>query len=44
LAQRIIPELESKSDPVLGHDTSTNQLIRLYRKLRAWGDRPNSHE
>jgi glucose-6-phosphate isomerase len=34
LAQRIIPELESKSDPKLGHDSSTNALIRRYRKLR----------
>jgi glucose-6-phosphate isomerase len=36
LAQRIIPELESKSDPALGHDSSTNNLIRRYRKMRAW--------
>ncbi len=34
LAQRIIPELESASEPVLGHDSSTNALIRRYRKLR----------
>ena len=34
LAQRIIPELESKSEPALGHDSSTNNLIRRYRKLR----------
>jgi glucose-6-phosphate isomerase len=34
LAQRIIPELEGKSDPELGHDSSTNNLIRRYRKLR----------
>jgi glucose-6-phosphate isomerase len=34
LAQRIIPELESKTDPVLGHDSSTNTLIRRYRKLK----------
>lgn len=32
LAQRIIPELESQSDPALAHDSSTNHLIRLYRK------------
>jgi glucose-6-phosphate isomerase len=31
LAQRIIPELESKKEPALGHDGSTNHLIRLYR-------------
>jgi glucose-6-phosphate isomerase len=34
LAQRIIPELESKSDPKLNHDSSTNALIRRYRKLK----------
>ena len=32
LAQRIIPELESKTEPGPGHDTSTNNLIRRYRK------------
>ncbi len=34
LAQAIVPELESKSDPELRHDSSTNQLIRRYRKLK----------
>jgi glucose-6-phosphate isomerase len=34
LAQRIIPELESKKEPKLEHDSSTNNLIRRYRKLR----------
>jgi len=34
LAQRIIPELESAAEPKLGHDASTNALIRRYRKLR----------
>ena len=34
LAQQIIPELESKSEPLLGHDSSTNNLIRRYRKSR----------
>ena len=34
LAQHIIPELESKSEPKLGHDSSTNNLIRRYRKER----------
>jgi glucose-6-phosphate isomerase len=34
LAQRIIPELESKTEPKLEHDSSTNNLIRRYRKLR----------
>jgi glucose-6-phosphate isomerase len=32
LAQRIVPELESKTEPNLDHDTSTNNLIRRYRK------------
>jgi glucose-6-phosphate isomerase len=31
LAQRIIPELESSVEPRLGHDGSTNALIRRYR-------------
>ena len=34
LAQRIIPELESKAEPKLGHDSSTTTLIRRYRKLK----------
>ena len=34
LAQRIIPELESKTEPALKHDSSTNNLIRRYRKLK----------
>jgi glucose-6-phosphate isomerase len=34
LAQRIIPELESETEPTLGHDSSTNNLIRRYRKLK----------
>ncbi len=34
LAQRIVPELESKSEPELGHDSSTNRLIRRYRQLK----------
>jgi glucose-6-phosphate isomerase len=34
LAQRIIPELESAEEPKLQHDSSTNHLIRLYRKVR----------
>jgi glucose-6-phosphate isomerase len=33
LAQRIIPELESEREPSLSHDSSTNNLIRRYRKL-----------
>ena len=31
LAQRIIPELESETEPKLTHDSSTNALIRRYR-------------
>jgi glucose-6-phosphate isomerase len=34
LAQRIIPELEGKVPPRLKHDSSTNNLIRRYRKLK----------
>jgi len=34
LAQRIIAELESKPEPTLSHDSSTNNLIRRYRKLK----------
>src|SRR5881397_2515331 len=34
LAQRIIPELENQTEPTLGHDSSTNNLIRRYRKSR----------
>jgi glucose-6-phosphate isomerase len=35
LAQRIIPQLESAAEPKLEHDSSTNNLIRRYRKLKA---------
>ena len=34
LANRIIPELESTGEPRLAHDSSTNTLIRRYRRLR----------
>ena len=34
LAQRIVPELESKTAPKLKHDSSTNNLIGRYRKLK----------
>ena len=37
LAQRIIPELESKAEPTLDHDSSTNNLIRRYRKRKHRG-------
>jgi glucose-6-phosphate isomerase len=35
LAKRIIPELESETEPQLDHDSSTNALIRRYRAMRA---------
>ena len=38
LAQRIIPELESATEPELQHDHSTNALIRRYRKLKSARD------
>jgi len=34
LAQRVAPELQSDDEPTLGHDSSTNALIRRYRRLR----------
>jgi glucose-6-phosphate isomerase len=34
LAQRIMPELESKTAPKLKHDSSTNNLISRYRKMK----------
>jgi glucose-6-phosphate isomerase len=34
LAKRIIPELESAEEPDLRHDSSTNALIRRYRRMR----------
>ena len=35
LAERTIPELESPQEPQLRHDSSTNALIRRYRRLKA---------
>jgi glucose-6-phosphate isomerase len=35
LAQRIIPELENPAEPALNHDSSTNNLIRRYRKMKS---------
>jgi glucose-6-phosphate isomerase len=35
LAKRIIPELDSKDEPKLAHDSSTNQLIRHYRAMKS---------
>jgi len=37
LAKRIIPELEGKDEPKLGHDSSTNALIRRARRGRSQG-------
>jgi glucose-6-phosphate isomerase len=34
LAQRIVPELESRTAPKLQHDSSTNHLIRRYRSMK----------
>ncbi len=34
LAVAIIPELESEAEPALTHDSSTNELISLYRRLK----------
>jgi glucose-6-phosphate isomerase len=34
LAQRIIPEIESKTEPNLKHDSSTNALIEHYRSIQ----------
>ena len=35
LAAQIIPELTSDAEPDLGHDSSTNALIRRYRSLKS---------
>jgi glucose-6-phosphate isomerase len=34
LAKRIIPELETEAEPSLNHDSSTNQLIGRYRRMK----------
>ncbi|WP_240695572.1 glucose-6-phosphate isomerase [Candidatus Chloroploca sp. Khr17] len=34
LAGQIVPELTASSEPVLNHDSSTNNLIRRYREAR----------
>jgi glucose-6-phosphate isomerase len=34
LAQRIVPEVEGAPEPALAHDSSTNSLIRRYRRLK----------
>ena len=35
LAKRIVPELQAADEPELGHDSSTNALIRRYRARRS---------
>ncbi len=35
LANKIIPELENAAEPEFHHDSSTNALIRRYRKAKA---------
>ncbi len=37
LATRIVPELQAGAEPTLVHDSSTNALIRRYRRLRSQG-------
>ena len=39
LAQRIIPELDASAQPPLNHDSSTNALIRRYRRRQRCGRR-----
>ena len=34
LAQKIVGEIESQSETTLGHDSSTNALIRRYRRMK----------
>jgi glucose-6-phosphate isomerase len=36
LADRTIPELGGEAEPRLAHDSSTNALIRRYRRLKRW--------
>jgi glucose-6-phosphate isomerase len=43
LAQQIIPELESESEPELAHDSSTNALIRRYRALKGLRSDPSDN-
>ena len=35
LAMRIVPQLEAKDEPKLDHDSSTNNLIQMFRRLRS---------
>ncbi|HSA77720.1 MAG TPA: glucose-6-phosphate isomerase [Nitrospirota bacterium] len=43
LAQRIIPELERSEEPELGHDSSTNNLIRRHRKFKGASSGESKH-
>jgi glucose-6-phosphate isomerase len=36
LAKQTIPELATRAEPALNHDSSTNALIRRYRELKQW--------
>ena len=36
LAKQTIPELAGRAEPNLTHDSSTNALIRRYRRLKQW--------
>jgi len=36
IAKQTIPELASRAEPALNHDSSTNALIRRYRELKQW--------
>ncbi len=38
LAQRIIPELTTQTEPASGHDSSTTNLIRRYRSIKTAKD------
>jgi len=38
LATRIVPELASHVEPLLMHDSSTNALIRRYRRIKSGRD------
>jgi len=37
LAVKIIPELKAAAEPELKHDSSTNTLIKRYRRLKGGG-------
>ncbi len=34
LAERVLPEIEAGDEPELSHDSSTNALVRRFRKMR----------